>query len=217
MATTLYFSPGTCAFVPHALLEIADAQFDTVLVKLHKGEHNKPDFMALNPRGQVPVLVMNSFVLTQLLAIVLYLDTQFPQASLLPHDPRQRAKAMETLAWMNNTVHPTFSHIFLPHKFASDEATQSQIKAHALRQYRSQLQELEATVELSERQGYAWLAGEHVGPLDAYALTLLRWGTLAQMDPEDFPVLWKFVQRVATHPKIARALARERLQISVFK
>jgi glutathione S-transferase len=217
MAITLYFSPGTCAFVPHAMLEIADVQFDTVLVKLHKGDQNQPEFRALNPRGQVPVLVMNSFVLTQLLAIVLYLDTQFPQAALLPNEPRQRAKAMETLAWMNNTVHPTFSHIFLPHKFATDEATQSQIKAHALRQYRSQLQELEASVELSERQGHAWLGGEHIGPLDAYALTLLRWGTLAQMDPEDFPMLWNFVQRVATHPKIARALARERLQISVFK
>ncbi|HEX2546537.1 MAG TPA: glutathione S-transferase family protein, partial [Ramlibacter sp.] len=53
MTVKLYFAPGACSFVPHALLEEAGAQFEPVLVKLHKGEQNEPAFRAVNPRGQV--------------------------------------------------------------------------------------------------------------------------------------------------------------------
>jgi hypothetical protein len=57
MTLKLYFAPGACSFVPHTLLEASGAPFEPVMVKLHKGEQNSPAFRAVNPRGQVPVLV----------------------------------------------------------------------------------------------------------------------------------------------------------------
>ena len=51
----LYFSPGACSFVPHAMLEDSGLAFEPVMVKLHKGEQNAEPFRTLNPRGQVPV------------------------------------------------------------------------------------------------------------------------------------------------------------------
>ena len=53
--------------------------------------------------------------------------------------------------------------------------------------------------------------------MDAYALTLTRWGSIAGIDPADFPGLWAFVQRVADHPAAARVIERERLQLNLFK
>src|SRR5207302_2053046 len=74
MSLKLYFAPGACSFVPHTLLETAGAPYEPVLVKLHKQENLGPEFRAINPRGQVPVLVADGEVITQILAIVNWLD-----------------------------------------------------------------------------------------------------------------------------------------------
>lgn len=129
MTLKLYFAPGACSFVPHALLEAAGEPFEPVLVKLHRGENHSPDYQAINPRAQVPVLVDGGEVITQILAIVSWLDHRFPQCNFLPREPLARVRTLETLAWMNNTVHPTFTHVFMPHKFAASPQAQAEIKA----------------------------------------------------------------------------------------
>ena len=138
MSLKLYFAPGACSFVPHSMLELSGAAFEPVSVKLHKGEQRSADYLAMNPRGQVPVLVDGGEVITQIVAILLHLDAMLPQAGILPASGLARTRALSTLAWMNNTVHPTFTHVFMPQKFTDDEAAQKAIRAFAI-----------------ERQGYA--------------------------------------------------------------
>ncbi len=213
----LYFAPGACSFVPHTLLEAAGEPFEPVLVKLHKQENLSPEYKAINPRGQVPVLVDGGEVITQIVAITGYLAERFPQHHFLPREPLARARVMETLAWMNNTVHPTFTHVFMPFKFAASPEAQAEMKAHNAGLYGPMLGEIEAMALSAAARGQAWLGGEHFGPLDAYALTLLRWGGFAGIDPAGFPALWAHVQRVALLPAVARAIARERLQINVYQ
>lgn len=220
MTLKLYYGPGACSFVPHALLETSGAPFEPVLVKLHKAEQQSPEYLALNPRGQVPVLVDGDHTLTQILAIVGYLHDCFPQHGFLPTEPLARARVMEVLAWMNNTAHPTFTHVFMPHKFTSDTALHAPLQAHNTAVFRAQLGELEALAVRMAQAGQQHLAeplgGTGFGPLDPYALTLLRWGSLVGLDPAQFPQLWAHVQRVATRPAVARAMARERLQLSLY-
>lgn len=217
MTMKLYFAPGACSFVPHALLEATGAPFEPVMVKLHKGEQQTSEYLQLNPHGQVPVLVEGDVVITQILAIVGYLDARFPEQRFLPTEPLARARVMETLAWMNNTVHPTFTHVFMPYKFTDDVQAQAAIKSHAIGLYRPMLQEIEALAGAAASRGDAFLGGAGFGPLDAYALTLLRWGGFAGIDPQGFPLLWAHVQKLAQHPPVARAIERERLQLNVYK
>ena len=61
------------------------------------------------------------------------------------------------------------------------------------------------------------MVGERPGALDAYALTLLRWGGYAGIDPTTLPATWGLVQRFAELPAVARAIERERLQLNVYK
>ena len=213
MSLKLYFAPGACSFVPHALLELAGAPFDPVLVKLHKGEHRTPEYLALNPRGQVPVLVDGDEVVTQIVAIVLHIDALYPGAGLLPGSGLARTRALQTLVWMNNTVHPTFTHVFMPHKFTGAETAQKAVKAHAIEAYRALLGEIEALSAAAS----PWLGGAQPGALDAYALTLLRWGGFAGIDPATLPATWGLVQRFAALPPVARAIERERLELNVYK
>ena len=215
MSLKLYFAPGACSFVPHCMLQRAGADFEPIMVKLHKGEQHEGDYKAINPRGQVPVLVDDGQVITQIVAIVLYLDHKFPQAQFLPTAPLARAKAIETLAWMNNTVHPTFTHIFMPHKFSDQEDVQANLKAFNTQTYKSLLSELESLVKASAPS--AWLSGDQLGPLDAYALTLTRWGSMAGIDPSSYALLWAHVQRVAADTAIREVIERERLQLNLFK
>ena len=213
MTLKLFFAPGACSFVPHAMLELAGAAFEPVSVKLHKGEQRSAEYLALNPRGQVPVLVDGGEVVTQIVTILLHLDAQFPEAGILPASGMARTRALETLTWMNNTVHPTFTHVFMPQKFTDDEAAQKAIRGFAIARYRELLGEIEALAA----QAAPWMAGEQPSALDAYALTLLRWGGYAGINPTDFPATWGLAQRFAALPAVARVVERERLQLNVYQ
>lgn len=213
MSLKLFFAPGACSFVPHSMLELAGADFEPSLVKLHKNEQRSPEYLAVNPRGQVPVLVDDGEVITQIVAIVLHLDAKFPQAGILPASGLARTRALQALAWMNNTVHPTFTHVFMPEKYSDDEAVKAGVQAFAKRSYRELLGEIEALAVKAS----PWIMGERPGALDAYALTLLRWGGYAGIDPTGLPATWELVQRFAALPAVARAIERERLQLNVYK
>lgn len=217
MTLKLYFAPGACSFVPHTLLETAGVPFEPVLVKLHKGENLTAEYKAMNPNAQVPVLVDGDETITQIVAIVCHLDALFPQCHFLPREGLARTRALETLCWMNNTVHPTFTQVFMPHKFTDDPQAQAQVKAFGARAYGPLLAEIEAMAVKAASEGRAYLGGAHFGPIDAYALTLLRWGGFGGYDPQGFPALWALVQRVAQLPAVARAIERERLQLNVYK
>ena len=216
MTLKLYYASGACSFVPHTMLELAGATFEPVAVKLHKNEQHTPAYLAINPRGQVPALVDEGRAITQIMALVAYIDGLFPENAFIPRDPLARARFVEALAWMNNTVHPTFTHIFMPQKFTPDAQAQQAVKAHALAQYPALLDELQERVRAAHAAGDDWLGGVHCGPLDTYALTLLRWGSIAGIDPEERPPLWAHVQRTAQVPAVARAIERERLQLNLY-
>ena len=216
MSLKLYFAPGACSFVPHVLLHLSGAPFEPAMVKLHKGEQNGEEYKAINPRGQVPVLIDEGKVITQIVAIILYLDQKFPEAKFLPTEPLARAKSIEVLAWMNNTVHPTFTHIFMPQKYSDQADVQAALKTYNTQVYKGLLAEIDALV-VRQLSPSGWLSGERLGPLDAYALTLTRWGSIAGIDPATYPSLWAHVNRVVADPWVAQVIERERLQLNLFK
>lgn len=214
----LYYGPGTCSFVIHAGLEhirsTTGTPYAAQMVRLHKGEHRTPEYRAVNALGQVPVLEVNGQPLTQLVAICDYLDRAFPEARLLPTDPWQRAQSMSQLVFMNNTAHPTFAHVFMPHHFGEGEAVQAEIKRFNLDRFRKHLERIQSWLPEGEAPG--WF-GAHPVFHDFYALTLLRWGGIGGIDPETLPQLWAHAQRVAQSAPVAATLADERLELNAFR
>ena len=212
----LYYGPGACSFVPHVGIEAIKAatgeEIETQTVKLHKGEQLTPEYLALNPMGQVPLLVVDGKPLNQLVAICDYLDRRFPQAGLLPSESWPRAQAMSLFAWMNNTVHPTFTHIFRTAKFATGEAAQADVRSTAVASFREYLERIQALV----RQAGPFLLGDRLSFVDAYALTFLRWGGLGGIDPASLPDYRAYVARVAEQPPVAAAIARERITLDTY-
>ena len=217
MNLELYFAPGACSFVPHVTLEAIRAAtgqgFEPKLVKLHKGEHQTPEYLAMNPNGQVPVLVVDGKPLTQIVAICDYLDRSFPKAGLLPAEPWARAQALSQLAWMNNTAHPTFTHVFRAAEFAESEAAQAEVKKLAAARFRKHLERIQGWIAGAKTYWY----GERITSHDAYAFTLLRWGGYAGIDPKSLPSYLAYVERVMGATPVAAALERERIRLDTYK
>ena len=213
----LYFAPGACSFVPHVALEAIRAatgeSFEPKLVKLHKGEQKAPEYLAINPNGQVPVLIADGKPLNQIVAICDYLDRRFPKAGLLPTESWARAQALSQLAWMNNTVHPTFTHVFRPGDFADSEAAQADVRKAASQRFRAHLERIQAW---SAAASPFWF-GDRISFHDAYAFTLLRWGGYAGIDPKSLPGYLSYIERVMAAPPVAAALERERIKLDTYK
>ena len=217
MNIELYFAPGACSFVPHAALEAVKAatgqDFTPKLVKLHKGEQRTPEYLAMNPNGQVPVLVVDGKPLTQIVAICDWLDRTFPQAGLLPAEPWARAQALSQLAWMNNTAHPNFTRFYFPDRYAETEAAHAEVKRRAAAQVRAHLERVQQWVKGAAPFWFGARPSFH----DFYAYTLLRWGGYAGVDPKSLSDYFAYVQRVMQAPPVAAALERERIKLDTYK
>lgn len=88
----LYEFPPTRSLRVRWVLQELEVPFESEVVNLRAGEHRTPEFLALNPAGKLPVLVDGDLVLTESVAIVLYLAARHPEKGLLPTDLRERAQ-----------------------------------------------------------------------------------------------------------------------------
>lgn len=216
MSMILYYSPGACSLVVHAALEMTGQPFEPRMVKLHKGEHLTPEYRAINPLGQVPALQVGGEVITQIMAITLFLDGQHPQAGLLPQDPMERAHAMALLAWLNNTVHPTFTRVFKPGHMVDGESQQADVRVKAVQTYAQQMAQLQDKVQAAAARGHGFLCGATLTVPDVYAMSVARWAMLGGLQPDQqWPALWAYARRVADQPAVARAMQRERIALVV--
>jgi glutathione S-transferase len=78
-------------------LQELGVEFEAVTINLLAGEHQSAAFLKINPAGKVPVLVDGDMVLTESIAIVLYLAEKYPENGLIPTDIRKRAQLMRWL------------------------------------------------------------------------------------------------------------------------
>lgn len=126
----LYYLPGACSLVPHVALEWTGAEYQAVEVP--RDSLQSPEFLALNPRGSVPVLQDGDWALSQNVAIVEYLNECYPEARLFGSgDAKSRARARQWLAYVNSDVHKAFGPLFAPQRFIDDEDEQAKLRAVA--------------------------------------------------------------------------------------
>src|SRR5579862_6808476 len=104
---TLYFAPGASSMAPHIALNEIGAPFDAVPVSFHRNETSGADFLAVNPEGKVPTLVIDGRVLTEVAGILYYLARRHPEARLMPKDdPEAEARVISWMSFIASTVHP---------------------------------------------------------------------------------------------------------------
>ena len=104
---TLYFAPGSSSMAVHIALHEVGAPFESRPLSFARREHRTADFLALNPEGKVPTLVIDGRALTEVAAILYYLAKSFPAAKLLPEgDVEAEAQAISWMSFIAATLHP---------------------------------------------------------------------------------------------------------------
>jgi glutathione S-transferase len=94
---------GNCYKV-RLLLALLDQDYDTVTIDTRKGESLTPEFKALNPRGQIPVLDDGGTIIWDSMAIITYLARKFQRDDLLPDDALALGRVMQWLAVSENEL-----------------------------------------------------------------------------------------------------------------
>jgi len=87
---------------------------DDAIVDLPGGATHAPEFLRLNPFGQVPVLEDGSLVVAGSLAIMEYLDERHPTPPLMPTDLAGRARARQLMGWSGDYLGPAFKRWLAP-------------------------------------------------------------------------------------------------------
>jgi len=108
---TLYFAPGSSSMAPHIALHEIGAPFEAKPLSFAKKEHRAPIYLAVNPEGKVPTLVVDDRPITEVAAILFYLAKRFPAAALLPIDDIEaEARIISWMSFIAATIHPARRH-----------------------------------------------------------------------------------------------------------
>ena len=92
---------------PHIALHEIGVPFESRPVSFAAKENRTPDYLAINPSGQVPTLLIDGRPLTEVAAILFYLARRFPAAGLLPqHELEAQAQVVSWMSYIAATVHP---------------------------------------------------------------------------------------------------------------
>nr|WP_300453173.1 glutathione transferase GstA [Accumulibacter sp.] len=196
----LYFTPGSSSLAPHIALREAGLDFDLVRVDLHQRRlADGSDFVAINPKGYVPVLEIDTGVcLTEVPAIVQYIADRIPERGLAPRPYTfERYRLQEWLGFISSELHKAFVPLFKP-------GTPEEYKRCTREALAARLGYVAARLE-----GNDYLLGDQFTVADAYLFAVLTWCNAVEIDLGAWPALLAFQERIGQRPSVCDALAAE--------
>ncbi|ASG63460.1 TPA: glutathione transferase GstA [Kluyvera georgiana] len=199
----LFYKPGACSLASHITLRESGKDFTLIGVDLmHKRMENGDDFLKVNPKGQVPALLLDdNTLLTEGVAIMQYLaDSVADRQLLAPVGSINRYKTLEWLNFIATELHKGFTPLFRPDTPEDYKPT-----------VRALLDKKLAYIDES-LAGAQWISGSRFTIADAYLFTVLRWAFAVKMDMAGYQNIADYMARVAARPAVAAALAAEGLK-----
>ncbi|MEW9807225.1 glutathione S-transferase N-terminal domain-containing protein [Mesorhizobium marinum] len=191
----LYMTPGACSLADHIALAEAGIDVDTVTVDLAtRRTEDGDDFAAINPKGYVPALVLDSGeVLTENVAIMDWVAEQAPD--LVPDGPLGRHRNMEMLAFLTTEVHRPFMRSMFSPADAEKQAAREAIG--------------QRLGMVADSLGGDYLFGDRFSTADALLYVMVRWARGSEFTlPE--PLL-AHARRMEARPAVAATLKKEGL------
>jgi glutathione S-transferase len=195
---TFYHSKGnSCAIATQIALEEAGATYKSVVLDFSKNEQRSEDFLNINRKGRVPVLITPQGTLTENVALLLYVAQIYPAAKLAPTDPFELAKMQAFNAYLSSTVHVAHAHRMRGYRWTDDAAAIETMKAKVPQN----MTDCAGVIEKEYLEG-PWVLGKSFSVADCYLYIIASWM------PDDGVDLTKF-------PKISAHLAAMNKRVAV--
>jgi len=203
---TLYTMPETCSLAPNIGVAWLDAP-----VKVHNlayGDHKKPDYLAINPKGQVPALRFDDGdVLTEAAAILAWLGATYGKEDYA-RDTQLGRKEAEALSYMTSEVHATYGGHFNTLKFADSDAAKEEVKRKTYENLAAHYKRMDGV--LSKNGGEWYLRRRSFADTFLYVLT--RWIEKTPLSINDYPALKRHRARMEADEGVRKALARQDME-----
>ena len=204
MKLTLYFAPMTCALVPFITLTEAGANFEVQAVNTRNGGNRTPEFLKLNPKHKVPVLVIDGEPLTENVALQVWINRQFPKAKLLPADPAQEIKAISLMAFCASGIHPKLTPNARPENYCDLPGSEESVKRVANKLLFEDLKVIDDLLA-----GREWFF-PHFTACDAYFFWCFKRAISFKLDVSGFGNCVAHHGRMSARPAVHKVLAYEK-------
>src|SRR6266850_724373 len=205
MKIKLYeFAPTRSIRVRWTLQELG-VDFEPITVNLIAGEHRRPEFLAINPAGKLPVLVDGDLVLTESVAIVLYLAEKYATKGLLPTDLAERAQVNRWLLFAATELEQPLWRISRHTALYPEEQRLAGDVILASGEFKDMASMLE-----KHMQGRQFVAGGSVSVADLVMAYTLDWGNeykLLDGSPQLLAYMKRMYARPHAPPRITEAFA----------
>ena len=194
---TLHHSPNTRSTGALILLEELGAPYKLHLLNMKAGEQRQAAYLAINPMGKVPAVTHGDALVTEQVAVFLYLADLFPQAGLAPAigDPL-RGPYLRWMAFYGSCFEPALI----------DKAQKREPAAPSMSPYSDYDTMLKTLTDQLGKGSY--LLGERFSAADLLWGTALSWTVMFGLVPE-LPVIKAYMERVNTRPAVLRARAKD--------
>jgi glutathione S-transferase len=191
----LYYAPGACSLADHIALREVDAKFETEAVDIRtKRTISGEDFLAINPKGYVPALVLDDCeTLTENIAVLDWIADQYPQ--LRRNGTLSRTRQIEMLAYISTEIHGAFKPMW--HGGADAEKAKAREKIAGLFAFAA-----------TQLQG-DYLFGSELSVADCYLFVMLRWADRFDIAMPD--ALRRLHTLMEQRPAVKAALETEEL------
>ena len=200
-----FYALNSCSLASHIALEQAGAEYAAVKINLGTSEQRADQYLSINPKGRVPVLATPDGILTENLAILVYISQTFPQAQLAPlNDPSAFAQLLSFCTYLSSTVHVAHAHGARGYRWADDPAAVSEMK----RKTPETMSECFEMIETNLFKG-PWVMGEDYGIGDIYLFTIATWLEADGVDPARFPKIHDHRTRMLADPVVQTVIAAQ--------
>jgi glutathione S-transferase len=204
MEIVLYYAPITCALAPYITLTEAEAKFEVRPLNFKAGQHTSADYLKINPKHKVPLLLVDSKPLSESVAIQTWIARTFPKARLLPADPWQELQAISLMSWCSGGIHPFLARTNSPLRVCDVPGTEDNVKKLAAANLR-ELFEIADDI-LAGREFFF----DHFTAPDAHFFWCQRRARQFEVDMSQFKNCVAHFDRMMLRPSVGKLLAFEK-------
>ena len=206
-ATTLYYAPGAASMLVHWLLIELDVPHALQLVDTAAKAQKSPEYLAMNPNGVVPTLVIDGRPQYEAAALAMLLAERHPEANLAPaFDDAKRADYLQWMFNLANMVQPLFRQWWYPGEPAG-EANADILRVHCAQRIEAEWARIDAHLAAHG----PCLLGSRISAADFYLTMLMRWSRNMPRPATEWPQLEALAQRMKAMPSFKTLYDREGL------
>jgi glutathione S-transferase len=205
----LYYSPGSCSMAVHIALLECNQKVDLERVDTMAGQQRTPEYLKINPRGQVPVLIEGDHVIREGAAILIHVLEKH-QNPLLPRGGKERTAALEWLMFCNATLHPAYARCFFLKRNATDGAEKEKLMDVAAAMINKLWEEVE-----HQLGRHTYLCGDQITMADILLTVIANWSPNVPRPINFGPHTKKLFKAVIVRPAYKKAMETEQVEYKV--